>query len=40
MALVAQIEMCVLVAVGLLGQNYCFESLGARSFAMASYKHQ
>jgi hypothetical protein len=39
MALVAEIEMWVLVAVVLLGQNYCTKSLGAPSFILASYKH-
>lgn len=40
MALVVEIEIYVLVAVGLLGQNYCTKSLIARSFILASYKHQ
>lgn len=40
MALVVEIEMCVLVATGLLGQNYCTKSLSARSLILASYKHQ
>lgn len=34
MALAVEIEMYVLVAVGLLGQNYCTKSLSARSFIL------